>query len=165
MNNITIELCAEDRARLDCLACLLDVRIKQAERIMAEEYGPEQPTETDPVQQKLAETLAKASTPTEKPTEAAGEAKAEPAQTADPIEETTTQEDPAPAEEAKQTITVTQEQLQQKVMQLAAANSGALKAKVREIVNAYAKKVSDVPEDKRAEVWDKLTALEKEGRA
>lgn len=162
-NIITIELCAEDRARLDRLSDLLDARIRQAERIMAEDYEPEQPTEADPIQQKLAETLAKASTPTEKPTEAAGEAKAEPAQTADPIEETTTQEDPAPAEEAKQTIT--QDQLQQKVMQLAAANNGALKAKVREIVNAYAKKVSDVPEDKRAEVWERLTALEKEGQA
>lgn len=166
-NTITIELCAEDRARLDRLAEALERKtcdkcvaaaLEYKEAVLAE-------AQADPIQQKLAETLAKASTPTEKPTEAAGEAKAEPAQTADPIEETTTQEDPAPAEEAKQTITVTQEQLQQKVMQLAAANSGALKAKVREIVNAYAKKVSDVPEDKRAEVWDKLTALEKEGRA
>ena len=163
MNNITIELCAEDRARLDRMADLLEARIRQADRIMAEEYGSDQPVEPDPIQQKLAQTLAKASFPTEKPTEATGAPTVEATQTADPIEETPTQEEDAPAAEAKPTVT--QDQLQQKVMQLAAANNGALKAKVREVVNAYAKKVSDVPEDKRAEVWDKLTALEKGGQA
>jgi hypothetical protein len=162
-NTITIELCAEDRARLDRMADLLDARIRQAERIMAGDFEPEQPAEPDPIQQKLAQTLAKASTPAEKPTEATGAPTVEAAQTADPIEETPTQEEDAPAPEVKPTIT--QDQLQQKVMQLAAANNGALKAKVREIVNAYAKKVSDVPEDKRAEVWDKLTALEKGGQS
>lgn len=164
-NTITIELCAEDRARLDRLAEALERKTCDKCVASALEYKDAVLAEaqTDPIQKKLAETLAKASTPTEKPTEAAGEAKAEPAQTADPIEETTTKEDPAPAAEAKPTIT--QEQLQQKVTQLAADNNGALKNTVREIVQAYAKKVSDVPEDKRAEVWDKLTALEKGGQA
>lgn len=162
-NTITIELCAEDRARIDRLADLLDARIRQAERIMAGAYEPEQPTEPDPVQQAFAEVLANASAPTEKPTEATGEAKAEPAPIDHPADESLPWGEPAPAAEAKPIIT--QEQLQQKVTQLAAANNGALKAKVREIVQVYAKKVSDVPEDKRAEVWDKLTVLEKGGQA
>ena len=162
-NTITIELCAEDRARLDRLADLLDARIRQAERIMAGDFEPEQSTEADPIQQKLAEALAKANTPTEKPTEATGAAEAEPAPIDHPADETAPWEEPAPAAEVKQTIT--QEQLQQKVTQLAAANNGALKNKVREIIQAYAKKGSDVPEDKRAEVLDKLTALEKGGQA
>ena len=158
-NTITIELCAEDRARLDRLAEALERKtcdkcvataLEYKEAVLAE-------AQADPIQQKLAETLAKASTPTEKPTEAAGEAKADPAPIDHPADETLPWETAAPAEEAKQTIT--QDQLQQKVMQLAAANNGALKAKVRQIVNAYAKKVSDIPEDKRDEVWYRLTAL------
>lgn len=163
-NHITIELCAEDRARLDRLAEALER--KACEKCVSaalEACGQKQPTEPDPIQQKLAETLARASAPTEKPTEAAGEAKATPAPIDHPADETLPWEEIAPAAEAKPTIT--QEQLQQKVTQLAAANNGALKAKVRETVQAYAKKVSDVPEDKRAEVWDKLTALEKGGQA
>ncbi len=163
-NHITIELCAEDRARLDRLTEALER--KACEKCVSaalEACGQKQPAEPDPLQLKLAETLAKASAPTEKPTEATEEAKAEPAPIDHPADETAPWEDPAPAAEAKPTVT--QDQLQQKVMQLAAANNGALKAKVREIVNAYAKKVSDVPEDKRAEVWDKLTALENGGQA
>jgi predicted transcriptional regulator len=164
-NIITIELCAEDRARLDRLAEALER--KACEKCVSaalEVIGNEkQPTETDPVQQAFADVLAKANTPTEKPTEATGASTAEAAPIDHPAEEDLPDEADAPAEEAKPTVT--QDQLQQKVMQLAAANNGALKAKVREIVNAYAKKVSDVPEDKRAEVWDKLTALEKGGQA
>ena len=151
-NKITIELCAEDRARLDRLADALD-------RMACEKvHDPNQLT-IDDAQKALAEAMARASTPTEKPTEAAGEAKPSPASIDHPVDETTPWEAPAPAEEEKPTIT--QEQLQQRVTQMAAANNGALKTKVREIVQAYAKKVSDVPEDKRAEVWDKLTALER----
>ena len=167
MNNIVIELCAEDRARLDRLAEALerkacDACVNQVAEVM-KGLAPTQKDATDPIQEKLAETLAKANTPTETPTEATGEAKAETEPIDHPADETRPWETDAPAEDAKPTIT--QDQLQQKVMQLAAANNGALKAKVREIVNAYAKKVSDIPEDKRAEVWDQLTALEKGGRA
>lgn len=47
--------------------------------------------------------------------------------------------------------------VQQKVVSLAAAGK---KAEVREIVNAYAAKVSDIPADKLDEVMAKLIALE-----
>lgn len=151
-NKITIELCAEDRARLDRLADALDRMARE------KEHDPEQLT-IDDAQKALAEAMAKASTPAEKPTEAAGEAKPSPASIDHPVDETAPWGDPAPAEEEKPTITL--EQLQQRVTQMAAANNSALRTKVREIVQAYAKKVSDVPEDKRAEVWDKLIALER----
>jgi exonuclease VII large subunit len=151
-NKIIIELCAEDRARLDRLTEALERKARE------EEHDPNQLT-IDDAQRALAETMAKASAPTEKPTEAAEEAKPSPASIDHPVDEPAPWEDPAPAAEEKPIIT--QEQLQQRVTQMAAANNGALKTKVREIVQAYAKKVSDVPEDKRAEVWDKLTALER----
>lgn len=160
-NKITIELCAEDRARLDRLAEALER--KACKKCVSDALTcinvAQQPKEEDPIQQKLAETLARANTPTEKPTEAAGAPIAEAAPIDHPADEDLPWGTEPPAAEAKPTIT--QEQLQQKVTQLAAANNGALKNKVREIVQAYAKKVSDVPEDKRAEVWDKLAALEK----
>jgi hypothetical protein len=156
-NKITIEFCTEDRARLDRLTIALEKRVNQVAEYIADE-DPDQLT-IDDAQTALAEAMARASTPTEKPTEAAGEAKPSPASIDHPVDETPPWEVPAPAEEEKPTIT--QEQLQQRVTQMAAANNGALKTKVREIVQAYAKKVSDVPEDKRADVWDKLTALER----
>jgi predicted transcriptional regulator len=160
-NTITIELCAEDRARLDRLAEALERKAcEKCVNSALEMINTAKHPETDPIQQKLAETLAKASTPTEKPTEATEAPKAETAPIGHPADEDLPWEAATPATKADPTVT--QEQLQQKVMQLAAANNGTLKAKVREIVNAYAKKVSDVPEDKRAEVWTKLTALEKE---
>lgn len=52
---------------------------------------------------------------------------------------------------------VSKADIQQKVIQLSAAGK---KAQVREIVTAVATKVSDIPEDKLADVWGKLTALE-----
>jgi hypothetical protein len=165
-NTITIELCAEDRARLDRLTEAMENTIHNCESCVKSALGwaDKVLVQQDPVQQAFADVLAKAKdTPTEKPTEATGAPTVEAAPIDCPAEEDLPDEADAPAEEAKPTVT--QDQLQQKVMQLAAANNGALKAKVREIVNAYAKKVSDVPEDKRAEVWDKLTALEKEGQA
>ena len=160
MNNITLthELCAEDRARIDRLAAALEALQPQVITFTPPTSCGEPEPELDPIQQKLAETLAKVSTPTEEPTEATETAKVETAETVSPIEEAPTQEEDA-------TPPITLEQIQQKVLQLAAANNGALKAQVRGIVNTYAKKVSDIPEDKWAEVWSKLTALETEGQA
>lgn len=47
--------------------------------------------------------------------------------------------------------------IQKKVVALSAAGK---KAQVRDIVKAYAERVSLIPEDKIIEVWDKLNALE-----
>ena len=115
MNNIalTINLSADDRARLDKIIELLE----------------------KPALPRTAPEIVQRSKP------------AEPAPT--PIEE-------APKEE----VEITPEQIQQKVIQLCA--TGTKKDKTREIVNAYAPKVSAIPEDKRAEVWEKLLTLESE---
>lgn len=147
-NHITIEFCAEDRERIDRLTEAL------------ERNACGQPTETDPLQAKLAEVVAnaKGTKATETPQEPQ---EAETLADTPAKEETPTEAKDAPAEEPKPTVTL--EQIQQKVVQLAAGYGGAKKAKVREIINAYAQKVSDLPADKWGEVWDKLTALEQEG--
>ena len=63
---------------------------------------------------------------------------------------------PAVAEEAP-AVKYSKEDVQQKVVSLAAAGK---KAEVKEIVNAYAERVSAIPEDKLDEVMDRLIALE-----
>lgn len=152
-NTITITLCAEDRARLDKLTDLLGQRVAQATAIMAANYEP------DPIHTALSEALASAETPQDR----AGEAEAETPTTTPLDEEKPTAEESAPTAEVVEP-TVTLEQIQQKVLMLAAANGGAKKAAVRGIINAYGAKVSDLKDqpDKWAEVWGKLTALESE---
>ena len=139
MNTITIELCAEDRARLDkilaalekprdCKGCVETVT-KATEHIvetMTTETPEKQPEKSEPV--KADEHPAGVSTAPWEPTEATQEEK-----------------------------TVAVQELQKLVVDLCAKGK---KDQVREIVNAYAKKVSDIPEDKRNEVYAQLTALE-----
>lgn len=162
-NTITIELCAEDRARLDWLIASLETSITQAGKalaIMTEETSA--PQKADPVQEQLAAVMASASAPAETHTEATEATEAEATPITQPEEEAPTEaEETTPAEAPKPAVTL--EQIQQKVVQLAAGFGGSKKAKVREIINAYAKKVTDLPEDKWTEVWEKLTALESEG--
>lgn len=55
---------------------------------------------------------------------------------------------------------ITPAQLQQRVVQLVSAADPARKKQIREIVKAYAPKVSDIPADKLAEVWAQLDDLE-----
>lgn len=148
MNEITIKLCDEDRARLDKLTAALEKRAEQTDK-----WAPVPEIKQD----KPAKKRATAST--EKPT-AAPEAPAPITDT--PEEEKPTEEPTAPAEKAAPSVTF--EQIQQKVVQLAAGFGGAKKAQARDIISAYGAKVSDLKEqpDKWDEVWDKLTALERE---
>lgn len=144
MNTITIELSAEDRARLDKLTAALEqAGMGSACKCKAEDKPAPKTKQSKP--EKAAET----------PTEAADE----------PTPTTTTTTEEKPTETATATPTVTLEQIQQKVVQLAAGNGGAKKAQVREIISAYGAKVSDLKEqpDKWGDVWAKLTALESEG--
>lgn len=143
-NNITIELCAEDRARLDRLTAALEKRVTQEAEVVM-----------DPVREALAEALEKAA-PSVKPQN-------EPQATEEPAKAETLPKEETPATAGEDKPSITLAQIQQKVIQLSTANKGAKKAAVREIVNAYATKVSDLPEDKWLDVWDKLTALEQEG--
>lgn len=121
-NTITIELCAEDRARLDALRQVLD---------------------------KLAPTTVTVDMDTLR---ALAQPEPAPAPEITPAEH----EKPAqPAEELKATVSA--EQLQSKVLALLSAGK---KAEVKDIIKPYAERVSAVPEDKRAEVMQKLAALE-----
>lgn len=153
-NTIIIELCAEDRARLDRLAEALESRIVQVEdhstTIKENQVEGQMQIDFDDVQTKLAETLAKA----EAPKNATEELKADIPTTTPPAEE-----EPTVAEktEPKQTKTVDRAELKAKVIQLCAKG---LKEQTRDIVRAYAQTVTDVPEDKIAECYAKLEALE-----
>lgn len=154
MNEIKIihELCGEDRARLDRLTAALEGASHCRHDV--------QETEQLAIDPELL-ALKKKMEEVQPLTESHG-AKTEPQE---PVEQetpaTTPTEEEKPAEEpAKPAVTLAQ--IQQKVVQLCAGFNGTKKAAVREIVNAYAKKVSDLPEDKWAEVWDKLTALEEQ---
>ena len=67
-------------------------------------------------------------------------------------------EQPAPIEPVPDTRPiVSKADLQKKVVGLCAVGK---KAEVRAIVMEYASKVSEIPEDKRNEVWDRLSDLE-----
>jgi hypothetical protein len=159
MNNITIELCKEDRARLDRLAKALEKLqpVETAEVFIDDNFITKAQAflKEEQEDQKLAVTLELE--PVEAPTEPqeATEANAE---------EITPQADETATEEptAKEVPEVTLEQIQQKVVQLAACDGGKKKAQVREIINTYGTKVSDLKDmpEKWNEVWDKLTALE-----
>lgn len=68
----------------------------------------------------------------------------------------------APAPEVPAAKPCTKADLSQLVVRLSAAG---LKAQVREIITTYADRVTNIPEDKYAEVMVKLTALEGSGQA
>lgn len=147
-NHITIELCAEDRARIDRLTVALETRVAQAEQIMAD-------MAEDKKSDAVLEALKTQTAPTESPAEAAGATEAETPATPQPEVEPATTAEPGPVAEAKPAPTT--QELQQKVIAL--VNKGK-KADVSAIVKSYAATVSGIPEDKRAEVMDKLNALE-----
>lgn len=152
MNEIKIitEMCQEDRARIDRLTVALEALASQG--IVA----PSKAAEPDPIQKALAEQVAKSEkNPAQSPVEPAGEAKAETPATPQPEEEAAAVAEPDPVEEKKPAPTTAE--LQQKVIAL--VNKGK-KAEVAAIVKSYAATVSGIPEDKRAEVMDKLNALE-----
>ena len=130
MNTITIELCAEDRARLDSLLAKLDRCIG--------EFAPSGEGHTDYGYKSQGVEYATQ--------DEAAEAKLK--EIPEPYSE------PCPFETAP---AVTRADVQQKVVALSAAGK---KEKVRADVNAYAAKISGIPEDKLAEVLEKLNALE-----
>ena len=131
-NIITIELCAEDRTRLDRLAAALenartpiivDETIAEPEDYTLE-TAPEMPQKAD---------------------------EADVAQTTQPETET-------PKEAVNLAVpAVTVEDLRLKYMSLATTPN---RDKARMLIKLYAEKISDIAEDKRAEVLEKLTALE-----
>lgn len=134
MNCITIEFCAEDRARIDRLVAALERQCSACAEGIAPLLGlkAEAP---DPVQQKLADVVAQISDPI----------KAEP--------------ETAPVEVAPPPAPVVSLAEFQKALTLKCAESEETKAKVRALLHEYAEAASKVPEDKRAEVLDRLAKL------
>lgn len=189
MNDIklTVELCAEDRARLDkiieglaglgkhpdCSKCVKDVAgmvEKACECIDKAGNTPEKLTITklkegdpgycphdDEAQKALAEVLSKDKAAT--PAESPKNAQEEPKATDHPTL------DPFPAQPTATEVPskasvkeVSTAELQQLVIALCRAGK---KDKVREVVNAYGvQTVAAIPEDKRTEVYGQLKALE-----
>lgn len=132
---VTVELGKEDRERLDkILTALQSLHCDQCVQSALKYAQAGQTTEpaADPAP-------AEPETPAADPEPVKAEAPAAQA------------EEPAPAP------VHTKADIQRKVVELSAAGK---KDKVREIVTAYAAKVSAVPDDKVDEIWDKLTALE-----
>lgn len=129
MNTITIELCAEDRKRLDVISDTLElIRLALAE--------------------------GKALPPVESQDAPAPEVKEEELPGQMSIEEPAPVEE-APAEEPVKTVELSD--IQKKVVALSAAGK---KEAVRDIITKYATRVSAIPAEHTAEVWEKLTALE-----
>ena len=151
--NVTVELCQEDRKRLDELisfAGLLVGEQKQYNNFI-----------TNLVCAKPAE-LAPAEEPagTPAPVEPAA------AETGHPVDEVSPHGEPEPAAEPEQPEApkYTKEDILALVQKLAAPTSPEHKRTgAKAIVKSYGAKVSDIPADKYAEAMDKLTALDKEG--
>lgn len=112
MNTITIELCAEDRKRLDDIRAALD-KLSHSTLCVGG----------------LDLSQAPDFTATE----------------------------PAPVEKPVEPVTANCLTVQQKVVSLV---MGGKKEETKQIINAYAPRVSLIPEDKLAEVYEKLIALE-----
>ena len=135
---VNVELCKEDRQRLEEIQGLLGMLVGL-----------------------VGDIARPASTPTA-PQEAP---KAEEVKSDHPVDsvghyETPAPEEPveAPAEEPKPTVTL--DQIRKKVTQLRASSDPKKKEGAKDIVMAYASNISALPEDKWPEIWDKLTALE-----
>ena len=135
MNEIKVitELCAEDRARLDRLTAALE---KQA------------PIEVQMTEMPLdimtgGNGIGLGTVAETKDHEDFVEIITEPEETEAPEEPTAPQH--------------TKAELQPKVVSLVSAGK---KEEVKEIIKQYAAKVSDIPEEKVDEVWDKLSKLE-----
>lgn len=142
-NLITIELCAEDRARLDRLAEALEKSC--CTNTPVQKY--------DPVQEALAKVInkSKAQESSQTPTGA----EETPAPTNTTIEEEKpTQEETEPT--TPPTRVVDRAELKALVIKLCANGK---KAESRDIILKYAPTLASVPEDKIAECYEKLVKL------
>lgn len=144
-NTITIELCAEDRARIDRLTDAL-------ERLTVAPSAPVVSMPDLEVHDALTEVLAKV-TPTTTKNEPTEPKPTEPSVT--PTEEETT---PTVEETVPTAKPVKASELSQKVVTLIQAGK---RAEVTEIIHAYAPNVSKISPEHYADVYAKLVELEK----
>jgi len=144
-NTITIELCTEDRARLDRL-------IEAMERRNCDECV----AAACKAMKSVAERTTKNTEAPESLTNAPGAKEDPKAETTPPGDEKPKEEPPAPSASTSATA-IGRNDLRNKVITLSAAGK---KAQAVEVIRQYAEKVTAVPEDKIAECYDKLVALE-----
>lgn len=152
-NHITIELCTADQARIDKLIDRLEA-VANLTAVLIDSNTPPtvtmpmpKITEPDELTKKLQAVVDRAKTPVE-----SVEAQT---LTTTPIKEET----PAEAEEIKPTPTktVSRAELGTKVRELM---TNGHREQVKAIIQSYAPTVPGVPEDKLAECYEKLVALE-----
>ena len=159
-NTITIELCAEDRARLDRVANLMEAQITLTQFIIDNAGEKPKPTEQDEDIKKIAtEALAKVAPIFDEGTEAEKTAqdateKTTPTVTPQTEETPTVKEEPKPTE-AKRVVSRTE--LGAKVREMM---TKGFKEETKAIVKDYAPTVPGVPEDKVTECYERLSALE-----
>lgn len=151
-NTITIELCPEDRARIDRLIAAMERKtceqcVATALDVMKQKYeAPAAPVAKE----------APAETAQEHPVDASQDL---PWDTEAPAKVETPAEPETPTEPAKEAVVPPLTDLQNMIIEL---TRKGLKEKAREIVQSYgAERASAVPEDKRAELLDKLNELKK----
>ena len=151
-NKITIELCEEDRARIDRLIAAVEKRTVQVESALEQRYSIKtEGQKDDPVQKALADALDRASKTLESNAEATGE---ETPTITPQTDEKPTREETEPTAPIK---TVTRAELGAKVREMM---TKGFKEQTKEIVKSYAPTVPEVPEDKVAECYAKLVKLE-----
>lgn len=154
MNNITIELCAEDRVRIDRLTDAVLALLKQNELPTVHMDLPV------PLKPKAEEKPEKTATEPSKPSTLADTL---------PTDETASPASPAEPDEVETAEHVAEETEPERVITLTDVNALAMEliadgktAAARAIVNEYAPLISKIDPAKYAEVFARLTAL-KEG--
>lgn len=152
-NHITIELCAADQARIDKLIdrleAVADLTVALIDTMQPPTVTMPMPEviEPDELTKKLQEVVDRAKNATEA-------AEAQTLTTTPPEEETPTA---AEATQPTPTKTVTRNELGAKVRELM---TKGFKEETKAIVRDYAQTVPGVPEDKVAECYERLVALE-----
>lgn len=154
-NTITIELCSEDRARIDRLTEALERRTTQVDDVLTKKAEAQNPTnEIDPVQTALAEALAKAEATVEAPKNATEEAEAS-------TQATTPAEEEKPAEKAdaqpEPEKTVTHADVKALYIKLAATGK---RESAKAIIMPISATISGIPEGELNGIYKKLVELE-----
>lgn len=142
MNKIIIELCTEDRARLDKIAGLLEANIEASLRVPVELVAERTEEDTEMPQ---------------KTTEAEDQGNTQPEPETQEQPQKTEPESVKTEEQKPEKVDVGVEDIRRLVVTLSASGK---KEEARKVVQAYAQTVSDLPADKYAEVWTQLKALE-----
>lgn len=159
-NQITIELCTTDRARLDRLSASIEALIMTTQHII--DHGINEPNRkpapSDDIKEALERVIKDAKPTFEEVAQTPKNATEEAEKPTLPITPKT-EETPKATEEPEPTPTrtVTRAELSTKVREMM---TKGYKEQTKAIVKEYAPTVPGVPEDKVTECYDRLVALE-----